>query len=259
MPKIAVSAILGDFQRMLDEHWKYTAGAAEAGNVDCSGAFVWSYRQHGQHIYHGSNRIARTEIVELVPISAAKPGMAVFKCRNPGDSRYALPSGYKQGGKYYNGDLRDFYHVGLMGEDGKVLNAQSSATGFVASPVKSWTCAGYLKKVDYKEEKQVEDSYTAGVSYVGRVYATSGSTVNLRAEPSKSAKVLEKVKIGTSVNVIGNSGGWLHIETEANQGYMMAEFVDVGISKTETPTFSELAERIEKLEERVTALEGGVG
>ena len=78
MSKIAVSDILGDFQRMLDEHWKYTAGASETGNVDCSGAFVWAHRQHGQRIYHGSNRIARTEIVELVPISAAKPGMAVL-------------------------------------------------------------------------------------------------------------------------------------------------------------------------------------
>ena len=29
MPKIAVSDILGDFQRMLAEHWKYTAGASE--------------------------------------------------------------------------------------------------------------------------------------------------------------------------------------------------------------------------------------
>ena len=105
----------------------------------------------------------------------------------------------------------------------------------------------------------MEDSYTVGVSYVGRVYATSGSTANLRAEPSKSAKVLEKVKIGTTVNIIGTTDGWLHVETETNQGYMMAEFVDVGISKTETPTFSEFAERIEKLEERVTALEGGVG
>ena len=105
----------------------------------------------------------------------------------------------------------------------------------------------------------MEDSYTAGVSYVGRVYATSGSTVNLRAEPSKSAKVLEKVKIGTTVNVIGKNDGWLHIETETNQGYMMEEFVDVGISKTEAPTLSELAERIEKLEARVTSLEGGVG
>lgn len=259
MPKITASAILGDFHRMLAEQWKYTAGASETGNVDCSGAFVWSFRQHGQSIYHGSNRIARTEVIELVPISAAKPGMAVFKCRNPSDARYALPSGYKQGGKYYNGDLRDFYHIGLMGEDGKVLNAQSSATGFVASPIKSWTCAGQLKKVDYKEEKQVEDSYTAGVSYVGRVYATSGRTVNLRAEPSKSAKVLEKVKIGTTVNVIGTADGWLHVETETNQGYMMEEFVDVGISKTETPTLSELAERVEKLEARVASLEGGVG
>lgn len=94
---------------------------------------------------------------------------------------------------------------------------------------------------------------------VGRVTAQSGSTVNLRAEPSKSAKVLEKVKIGTTVNIIGTTDGWLHVETETNQGYMMEEFVDVGISKSETPTVSELAERIEKLEERVTALEGGVG
>ena len=258
MPKITASAILGDFQRMLAEHWKYTAGASETGNVDCSGAFVWSFRQHGQSIYHGSNRIARTEVTELVPISAAKPGMAVFKCRNPSDSRYSLPSSYKQGGKYYNGDLRDFYHIGLMGEDGKVLNAQSSATGFVASPVKSWTCAGHLKKVDYKEDNPMVDD-SNGIIYAGRVTARSGSTVNLRAEPSKSAKVLEKVKIGTTVNVIGTADGWLHVETETNQGYMMEEFVDVSISKTETPTLSELAERIEKLEARVTSLEGGVG
>ena len=258
MPKIAVSDILGDFQRMLAEHWTYTEGAAQKGNVDCSGAFVYAFRQHGLYIYHGSNRIARTEIVELVPISAAKPGMAVFKCRNPDDSRYALPSGYKQGGKYYNGDLRDFYHIGLMGKDGKVLNAQSSATGFVASPVKSWMCAGYLKKVEYKEDTTMENDNTE-VICVGRVTAQSGSTVNLRAEPSKSAKVLEKVKIGTTVNIIGTTDGWLHVETETNQGYMMEEFVDVGISKSETPTVSELAERIENLEERVTALEGGVG
>lgn len=261
MSKIVVSDILGDFHRMLAEHWKYTAGASETGNVDCSGAFVWSYRQHGQSIYHGSNRIARTEIVELVPISAAKPGMAVFKCRNPGDSRYDLPSGYKQGEKYYNGDLRDFYHIGLMGENGKVLNAQSSATGFVASPVKSWTCAGYLKKVDYKEEEPMEDDYN-GVVYVGRVTAPSGSTVNLRAEPSKSAKVLEKVKVGTNVNVISASGEWLKVETETHHGYMMAEFVahdEVDVSQTETPTIAELTERVEKLEARIASLEGGVG
>ena len=261
MSKIAVSDILDDFQRMLSEHWSYVAGAAKTGTVDCSGAFVWSYRQHGQSIYHGSNRIARTEVVELVPMADAKPGMAVFKCRSPSEAKYALPSGYKQGGKYYNGDLRDFYHIGLMGEDGKVLNAQSSATGFVASSAKSWTCAGYLKKVDYKEDTPMVDENN-GVIYVGRVTAQSGSTVNLRAEPSKSAKVLEKVKVGTAVNVIGSADGWLHVETATNQGYMMEEFVereDVDIFQTETPTLAELAERVEKLEARVASLEGGVG
>ena len=65
MPKIAASAILGDFQRMLDEHWKYTAGAAEAGNDDCSGAFVWSYRQHGQSIYHAATASRGRKLLSL--------------------------------------------------------------------------------------------------------------------------------------------------------------------------------------------------
>ena len=40
MPKIAVSAILGDFQRMLDEHWKYTAGATLTAPARLSGHTV---------------------------------------------------------------------------------------------------------------------------------------------------------------------------------------------------------------------------
>ena len=253
MPKIAVSAILGDFQRMLDEHWKYTAGAAETGNVDCSGAFVWSYRQRGQHIYHGSNRIARTEIVELLPISAAEPGMAAFKTREPSDSRYALPSGYKFGGKYYNGDLRDFYHIGLVGEDGNVLNAQSSATGFVSSPIKTWSCVARLKKIDYGDDEKMPEN--TEVLYAGTVFADSGSTVNLRKSASKSSAPIERVKIGATVNVLEDAGEWLKVETETHQGYMMARFV----RREDACSTSGIEARLSSLEARVAALEGGVG
>ena len=60
--------LLADFQRMLKEKWEYVMGSSSPGAVDCSGAFVWSFGQHGKSIYHGSNRILRTEIRELLPI-----------------------------------------------------------------------------------------------------------------------------------------------------------------------------------------------
>lgn len=152
MSDITSTGLLKTFQQMLDEHWTYRMGAAQKGCVDCSGAFVYAYRQQGRSIYHGSNRIARTEIEELLPISEAKPGMAAFKVRAPGESRYALPSGYKKGGSHYNGDLRDFYHIGLVGNMGEVLNAQSAETGFVSSPIGKWAFVARLKQVDYGDD-----------------------------------------------------------------------------------------------------------
>jgi hypothetical protein len=66
---------------MLDEHWAYEWGAAREGCVDCSGAFVWAYRQLGASIEHGSNSIAHLRVGEYVPVAKAKPGYAVFKLR----------------------------------------------------------------------------------------------------------------------------------------------------------------------------------
>ena len=36
---------------------------------------VYVFRKYGHSIYHGSNRIARVEVDELLPISQAKPGI----------------------------------------------------------------------------------------------------------------------------------------------------------------------------------------
>ena len=81
--KIPVTTLIADFQLMKSQHWAYREGAAQSGEVDCSGAFVWAYRQHGISIYHGSNRMARVEVAALIPINVANvvPGMAAFKHR----------------------------------------------------------------------------------------------------------------------------------------------------------------------------------
>lgn len=243
MNKIPVSSILSDFQLMLREKWSYIPGGSEKGKVDCSGAFVYSYRQHGHSIYHGSNRIARTEVSKLYPIGSVQivPGMAAFKSRIPGDSGYALPSGYQPGGSHYNGDMNDYYHVGLVDDDtSRVLNAQSSATGFVASDIsKGWTHVAYLSQVEYDKVKETPNSSasipdTPNFSTTkAEVVAKSGSTVKMRKTPSKDERVWESVPVGSIVEIRGpESKGWYPIRYSGKDGYMMAEYLKTSESSS---------------------------
>lgn len=211
---------------MWQEGWAYEANAAQRGKVDCSGAFVWAYKRRGCSIYHGSNRIAREEVAALIPIKGAKlvPGMAAFKSRGPspfGLNGYSLPNSYREGGAHYNGDVTDYYHVGLVDADiSRVLNAQSPSTGFVASPIdKGWTHVGYLKQVDYG---------AGGASVAAAtVTAPSGSTVNLRNVPSLKGSLLCRVPLGATVELLGPSeGGWTRVRWGARSGYMMSEFLE---------------------------------
>lgn len=241
--KIPVLSLLALFQIMWQEHWAYGADTRR-GQVDCSGAFVWAYSQHGCSIYHGSNRIARTEVVELIPIKEAQivPGMVAFKSRKKGLlTGWALPESYQEGGAHYNGDLLDYYHVGLVDEDiTRVLNAQSAATGFVSSAISKggWTHVGLLRQVDYslkactQEEPKGSTTQTSDASatssITATVRATSGSTVNLRQAPNMSAKLVDRVPLGEIVTLRGQeSGGWYPVRWGRKDGYMMAEFLDM--------------------------------
>ncbi len=270
MSKIPASAILADFQRMFQERWAYVAGKAETGQVDCSGAFVWSYKQHGCRIYHGSNRIARTEVDALIPIDQATlvPGMIAFKSRSKGlFSGWSLPDDYKPGGDHYNGDLTDYYHVGLVGNDTtQVLNAQSSTTGFVSSNIRkgNWSHVAYLKQVDYGDtsgQNSGQLSVASGQNSeqwpvasgqngadqnplttdhsglttekttektTGIVTAPSGSTVNLRKKPNLHADLVDRVPLGSTVEITGAlSGDWYPVRWGKKSGYMMAAFLQI--------------------------------
>lgn len=156
---IPVLELIAIFVQMYKEHWSYIWGAARKGCVDCSGAFVWAYKQFGKSIAHGSNTIARSYVKKILPISEAKPGMAAFKIRKPGDRYYDLPAKFKKGGGSYNGDLNDYYHIGLVDETGKyVLNAQSESAGFTRTAIKKWGAVGYLSAVEYNGGESLKHS-----------------------------------------------------------------------------------------------------
>lgn len=225
--KISVSALIADFQLMLREKWAYAWGACKRGEVDCAGAFAWTFKQHGRSVYQGSNRMARVEVERLIPIADATlaPGMAAFKCRAPGEKGYDLKACYKAGGEHFNGDLNDYYHVGLIDEDvARVLNARGSATGFVASPAsQGWSHVGYLRQVDYGAAAVVTSSATATVT------AANGLPVKLRDKPSESCRSWVEVPVGTVVTLRGpDMGGWTPVRCGTREGYMMTKFLASG-------------------------------
>lgn len=241
--KIPVSSLIADFRLMLSQRWTYREGAAQQGEVDCSGAFVWAFRQHGVSIYHGSNRMARVEVVALIPINVARlvPGMAAFKRRAPGESGYDLPSYYEKGGDYYDGDLNDYYHVGLVDTDtSQVLNAQSAKTGFVSSPIgQGWSHVALLKQVDYGSDTPVDDSPTP---VTATVYAANGLPVKLRSTASTKLPYLTKVPVGAQVTLRGQAAdGWTPVTYNGQNGYMMSEFLTTGSGSDYTITLSGLS------------------
>ena len=214
---IKASALINLFQRMLDERWTYELGAAREGCVDCSGAFVWAYKQLGATIEHGSNSIAHLRVGEYVPVSEAKPGYAVFKLRpwREDDS----------GNRWFDQQPGDCYHIGLMGRDGRVFNAQSTKTGFVASPAsQNWAFAAPLKAVSYSDNAEGGETMYGNATVKTQ---KAGSYVNLREGASTRAAVIGKVYDGERVNVLREAGaGWIYGKTQAGaEGYMSADYI----------------------------------
>lgn len=243
--------IISDFQMMYNDRWGYIPGSsgqlwtqaaqdkkaladpgvAKYGQqwvghkvADCSGAFVNSYRQHGLTIYHGSNRIAREYVVELLPPSYARPGMAAFKAYKPGDKYYALPSEYKPGGAHYNGNLFDYYHIGLVDDDpAYVINAASTKSGVKRSKLSdNWCAVGYLKAVQYDNNNGEETPMT------NEKMVVNTNNVNLRSGPSGKdprIKYLQKGDIVTIQQFSDLPAGWSFVHDGKTQGYMMSKYL----------------------------------
>lgn len=209
---IAVDDLLALFERMLLEHWTYEWGAAREGCVDCSGAFVFAYKQlGGPTIAHGSNSILRQSMGALLTMNEAKPGYAAVKIR-PWD-------GEEIGNRWYGQEPGDCYHIGLVGRDGRILNAQSTETGFVSSSPIGWSGCAPLLSVDYSDQEGgVTAVYQASVE-------TERDPLRVRAQPIDGI-VLGTIPKGAVVEVLEDAGhGWPLVRYNALEGYASGEFL----------------------------------
>lgn len=209
-----------------------TGGIGKDGTCDCVGLIMGAMYQTGRRDYptHSSNYFARYETSRLLPLLEAdlQPGMLVYKARED-DGR--LNDRYKPGGRYHTGDLLDYYHVGVVEsvQPLRIVHCTSTPTadGIMRdSSTKGWTHAGFAAEVDYgSAPEQTEEPVGNAV-----VYAANGKTVNLRSRPNTSAQLVDRVPVGTVVQVAETARNdknerWSRVTVNGKTGYMMADYL----------------------------------
>ena len=205
---IKVNDLISLFERMAEENWDYRWGGAKAGEVDCSGAFVYAYNLlNGPEIEHSSNWLARRAVGNLCPASMAQPGWAVFRHRYTED----MPERWKKDG------MGDYYHVGLMGTDGCVLNARGEAKDFGRSYLSGWSYAAPLLDVDYDKEDEPM-LYRAEV-------ITETDDLRVRNAP-ETGQIIGHAPKGCTVDVLDcTNAAWPRIRYGSLVGYSSAQYL----------------------------------
>lgn len=258
---VQVDSLIRLFQKMYKEHWSYVWGSAKEGCVDCSGAFDYAFSKlHGLNYPHGSNSIARKFIVgKLLPVAEAKPGMVAFKMHKPGEDGYDLREKFLPGGSSYNGDLNDYYHIGLVDEDPNwVLNAKGTKYGFCRDALtgkNGWDFAAYLKGVDYNHSAEEKGDMIMQEAYVVLPSGASGSTVNMRKIDDKSGSVIAKVPVGSKIEIESDLGQWCKIRYNGKTGYMMSNYLEYDDQSDETNADTISPEDHQKIEDALKEIE----
>ena len=211
--KIKVKEIMEIFEKMYKEHWSYVWGSAKKRCVDCSGAFVYAYKQFDKKIYHGSNSIARNYVGTLQSIDKAKPGYAAFKWKKNG-----APSKYTD-------NKGNFYHIGLVDNTGKyVLNAKSTSAGFSRDSISSWHYVAPLNSVDYTESSV--NNTTANTDAICQaIVNTKSGALNLRKLPNGAR--IAKIPKGMVIDVLSNNQDWWQVRYNGNVGYVDKSYLFV--------------------------------
>ena len=226
------------------------------GLCDCIGLTIGALRRAGEVWagIHGSNWAARHALITLQPVTGVNgliPGECVLKAHEPGSRDYPLPARYAN-----DADLRDYYHWGVVRSTNPLRIVHCSSPGMVTDTrLGQWAYHGWLKQVSLSEGDDTTMSTTLTVS------ASSGSTVNLRKTPG--GPLLDRIPLGERVTVLRQQDGWTEISSRGRTGWMQSRFLTEdapsGDASGLADRVDELETRLDDVESRLAALDGGLG
>lgn len=219
---VQVSAFLAKVAEIESEHPSYDLGGdGSNGTCDCIGLIIGAIRRAGGKWtgLHGSNWAARNAVTWHA--GALRPGLLVFKYREPGASGYDLPTTY-QGHK----DQNDYYHVGVIVSAAPLLikHCTSWAGG---SGIKTDTTMGKWRKLGYADALDY-DKRTGGTTpmgNIGYINLPEGKTVKHRIKPNDQSQWFGVIKGGEAVEIISESAGWTRAKHGGHDGYILSSFI----------------------------------
>lgn len=227
---MTISDFLASVQQIANERPTYRLGGVGSdGTCDCIGLIIGACERCGAEWtgIHGSNWAARhytDSMMRIEDVDDLALGDLVYKVRMPGEDGYDLPSRYDK-----DPDRRDYYHVGVVTQVNPLVITHCTSSGNVDgittdTKLGKWTYKGQLSLLE--DAPAGEDEPELGIGYA-TVTAPSGSTVNLRDKPSKRGSVIERIPLGTTVEVESVEDGWARVRVMI-EGYMMSEYLDGG-------------------------------
>lgn len=222
----------------------YELGSSDLHNCDCIGMVKYSLRKNGVSFStSGTNWTIRNQVRNIRKITGEgvlQVGDVVFKAKEPGESGYNLPSKYRSGGSAYNGDIRDYCHIGVVKSVSplKIIH-MTSPTAKTDTAIGKWKVAAELdskyvsggstataEPVTTPETEPSQDTSASGDEAV--VVSENGGYVKLRANPSTSCRLWDKIHPGTRVTIVTPGYDWTKVNCGKRKGwYMMTKFLDI--------------------------------
>ena len=219
---ISLSAFLANVSVIVSKNPAYRLGGSGTdGPCDCIGLIIGAIRRSGGKWtgIHGSNYAARSETSNLQPISSSsdlKIGEVVYKKRNPGASAYSLPDRYRKGGAQYNGDLADYYHVGIVESVSPLrIRHMTSPKMSLDTKLGAWAAHGWLKKVE-QPDSQPDASSTDAQGKNASLNGTAETDQQMVAASSPESSMLDDLILVSrsdlehAYDLIGNALGLNH-------------------------------------------------
>ena len=241
---IGVSKFIGQVRTIASRSISYkTGGIGKDGTCDCIGLIMGAMYELGHKKYdmHSTNYFARYQTMEMVTLKSSTeiyPGMILYKAR---DDQDRINGRYLPGGRYYTGDVLDYYHVGVVTRAKPLeiieCTEYGNVTGIVTSAnIKGWEYGGKLRGVDYAATSEEEREDETMVLYKAMVN-TREDPLTLRNAPINGKKIGELPR-GIVVEVM-STGDWPRVRYGDMMGYASASYL----------------ERIEETEAEAEALE----
>lgn len=222
---IKTSVFLLYVNQIATEEPAYKIGRdASDGFCDCIGLIKGAIKRAGGNPagLAGTNYAARKTINlnKLTSEKQLRRGQVVLKSKDPSDTGYALPETYRKGGGRYNGDLRDYYHIGVVtGVNPLMITHMTTPSIKIDSKLGQWKWYGSLPQVESDNSGENAEA-GEGTAIV------NADKVAIRTGPTTSANVITRVSQGETVEVLPEPEDWQRVKYNGKTGYMMSRFIE---------------------------------